>query len=557
MTNVRSNTHGQKSMRGCRHDTFSMSPTVESLIRSNLTALFQETAATLNSGADRFKYSYLEGEIFSKYLDPSSKEGVRDRKDRAISKWRRLELRNAVTNVRLYVDECQFTFPGRKVSSDQILSRAADTVKRVLGDSPDLETLYGTFTSGASTQLSREPGNVALKFMDEAHVTASALPHFRKIAEVCEGWRHISDDVRGSTLQVEIVRGSVMFTVPKTSEIDRCAAMEPGLNMFLQKGVGAFIGARLRSVLRQDLNDQTRNQRLARRGSLDGSLATLDLSSASDTISTHLVCRLLPLDWFCLLNDIRSKECCVEGEWMELNMFSSMGNAFTFELESLIFWSLVNAIAYFAGVRGTISVYGDDIVCPRQIAGLVAQVFAFMGFKVNPKKSFWRGPFRESCGKHWYKGIDVTPFYVREPIGTLPRVIHFFNRLKLWASDGKLIDSRVDALWGLSTELVPRRFRGGSDCESIYQLVSDEAPVDRLLPRSKTLDGLNMAGSYLHWLRAADRDDPRPYVGAKVLPNGCTEISVREPLITSDVKVVLPYYRVVPAKAYSTGMEPH
>ena len=82
---------------------------------------------------------------------------------------------------------------------------------------------------------------------------------------------------------------------------------------------------------------------------------------------------LLPEAWFDLLNDCRSQAVSYKGEWIELNMFSSMGNAFTFELESLIFWAIANAVCYCSGSRGHISVYGDDIIVPSGAAGLLAK----------------------------------------------------------------------------------------------------------------------------------------------------------------------------------------
>lgn len=515
------------------------------MIRSDFATLITELKATPLGRAERFKVEYLEREIFSKYLDPDHQSGAEERRTAAIAKWRAAELRNAKTNTRLLFDEAFFSLSsGKRVSSLRILEVARDTIRRTIGETPDCDVLYGTFTSGASTKFGRGAGVIEKKFMDEAHATDSCLARFLEIRETCQGWIKIADDSRGSPLEVEVVRGSVMFTVPKTSEIDRCAAKEPGLNMFCQKGVGDYFRRQLRSVLRQDLNDQTVNQQFARVGSVAGKLATLDLSSASDLISCQLVYSLLPLDWFLLLDDIRSKECLVDGEWTELSMFSSMGNAFTFELESLIFWALVNACTYLTGIRGTVSVYGDDIICPSAVAGLVARVFAWFGFKVNPKKSFWAGPFRESCGKHWFAGTDVTPFFVREPIGSIPRLIHFLNRFRYWAGQGcEFYDDLCYAFWAKYRDLVPREWRGGRDLQSICQLVTDESPRGRLIQVKKPYK-VDMTGAYLHWLRAADCEDTRDYVSV-VRSHIGIEIDVREPLITSRVETDTSDFRSV------------
>jgi hypothetical protein len=118
----------------------------------------------------------------------------------------------------------------------------------------------------------------------------------------------------------------VLFTVPKSSEIDRVACKEPEVNMFMQRSVGAHIRRRLRRV-GVDLNDQTVNQHLAKIA-VDQGLATIDLSAASDSITEQLVVNWLPPEWFLLLNRLRVHNVDVDGTLHPLQMFSSMGNGF-------------------------------------------------------------------------------------------------------------------------------------------------------------------------------------------------------------------------------------
>jgi len=534
---------------------------LETSIRQDLSSLLSELRAdSLLSEPERFKVEYLEREIFSKYL-PTCKTGAKEREDAAIKKWLRMEQRNEKTNSRLLVLEAYFKVKRKGVwglvSSNAILATAASYIRNLLGDSPfvgpsgpSVEILHGTFTSGASTKFSRGVGVIATKFMEEAHVTRDALKWVSLVRKTSETWRVISDDARGAPLDYHIVSGNVMFTVPKTSEIDRCACKEPGLNMYLQKGIGDHLRRRLRSV-GIDLSDQTLNQRMAKAGSEGKGLATLDLSSASDTLSNALVYRLLPLDWFMLLDDCRSKVTLVNGEEHELSMFSSMGNAFTFELETLIFWALACACKCHLGVRGPVTVYGDDIIVPNSAAGFIARVFDYVGFKVNPKKSYWSGSFRESCGKHWYAATDVTPVYVREPIAFLPRLIHLLNRLKLWACEEGRIAELIIPFWDKYSSYVPRRLRGGRDLESILQLVSDETPMQKLSPIPKKVDGISEAGLYLQWLRAA---------GSRVTGTGIcvsrytsrdgvvmAHITFSEAIVTSRLRDQQNRYRLVPA----------
>jgi hypothetical protein len=160
-----------------------------------------------------------------------------------------------------------------------------------------------------------------------------------------------------------------------------------------------------------DIRDQTRNQRLAASGSLTGALATLDLSSASDTISREIVFELLPLDWAIYLARARTQEVLLpNGAVLSQEKFSSMGNGFTFPLETLIFWGLAAACCRS---DSDVSVYGDDIIVPTEHFEYLTEVLVACGFVVNTKKSYASGPFRESCGKDYIMGIDVRPYYPR------------------------------------------------------------------------------------------------------------------------------------------------
>lgn len=247
----------------------------------------------------------------------------------------------------------------------------------------------------------------------------------------------------------QIVEGNRIDTVPKNAKTDRVIAVEPRGNSFLQKGYGGFIRSRLRRV-GIDLDDQTRNQELARIAVRD-SLATVDLSMASDTVAKELVFELLPWDWASALDDVRSPKILMkDGEWLTVEKFSSMGNGFTFELETLIFWALTQAITDDEFPGGVVSVYGDDIICQTQIVPKLRTVLSWAGFTFNEDKSHWTGLFRESCGKHYFDGQDVTPAYQKEEIRSLPEKIRLGNRLirlaERWG-EGRWLDRRLENAW--------------------------------------------------------------------------------------------------------------
>jgi hypothetical protein len=468
---------------------------------------FSALLDSLSSKENTFKLQYLKDEWLSKFVGPNT-DPADQRRDRAIDKWLGMERRNAATNLRLFYGlEAEFGF----ASSERVIEVAARVIRALIGDKPDEERLRGCFSNGASVTIRREPGALARKFTDQASVTSEAMEWAQSFVLNSELWTFLSFPYG---FKPEIVQGNVLFTVPKTAEIDRCACKEPDLNMYIQRGLGLYLRRCLRKV-GIDLRDQTKNQDLAYKGSLPKghpdarNLATLDLSSASDTLSESLVQRLLPLEWFWALDSVRSKRTYVRDEWIPLNMFSSMGNGFTFELETLIFYALTKAVCYLTGTKGTISVYGDDIIAPTKVAPLLARVFHYFGFLINTKKSHWKGTFRESCGKHYDCGKDVSPFYVREPIDNQERLIHFLNQLRKWSLIGNRIgcDPNYFDIWKKYSKFVDKRFHGGWDVDSVGVLVCSGVARARLVRKDQKRLNKCAHGAYLQWHHERERSE--------------------------------------------------
>lgn len=259
------------------------------------------------------------------------------------------------------------------------------------------------------------------------------------------------------------VPGNRVTTVPKSAKTDRVIAIEPQMNMYVQKGIGGLIRRRLLKV-GVNLNDQTHNQRLANEGSIDGLLATVDLSSASDTVSLALVEELLPPDWTEAIKLCRSSVGTLpDGSKILYRKVSSMGNGYTFELESLIFWALTESVIdYLRLLDRRIGVYGDDLIMSTEAVPLLREVLEFVGFNFNSSKSFWTGNFRESCGKHYFSGTDVTPFYLRKKVDTDERLIWFANsvRVAAWRLLGSNygLDRRLEKAWRTALKRLPRGF---------------------------------------------------------------------------------------------------
>lgn len=263
--------------------------------------------------------------------------------------------------------------------------------------------------------------------------------------------------------------------VPKSAKTNRLIAIEPTGNLFLQKGVGGFLRKQL---MRHgvDLNDQGVNQEYAAKA-VENGLATLDLSAASDTLSKELVYELLPFDWANLLDSLRSHSALLsDGSVVALEKFSSMGNGFTFELESLIFWALMSSVVEKSGSKGVLSVYGDDIVINREAYDEAKMILEFCGFQLNVAKSYHSGLFFESCGRHFFNGFDVTPPYQKEVFTTQEELIRGHNRLIRWSDRvGMSITAHAPFLRSSSGKYRLTRIPYGDSSDSGFLCSQDES----------------------------------------------------------------------------------
>jgi len=239
----------------------------------------------------------------------------------------------------------------------------------------------------------------------------------------------------------EIAEHERIAHVFKSALTMRPIGIGASLNMFLQLAVKSDLEACLKKV-GVDLTDQTKNQEMARLGSIVSDLlahcdldqySTVDLKSASDTIAELLVKLLLPEDWFDFLNALRHKGGVDEdGHVHHYNKFSAMGNGFTFPLESLIFWAIAKATAEDEDVKlkqRDLAVYGDDIIVPLRVATPLVRNLEWCGFTVNTDKSFFSGHFKESCGGDYYRGTNVRPFYLKRELTSQEDIYFVCNRL--------------------------------------------------------------------------------------------------------------------------------
>lgn len=227
-----------------------------------------------------------------------------------------------------------------------------------------------------------------------------------------------------------------MVSVPKTLKAPRLIAIEPTHMQYVQQGILELLVDQLENGSDTPFpwlvgfQDQRPNRDMALAGSLNGNLATLDLSEASDRVSNQLVLEMTT--WYPFLSAglqaCRSRKVDVLGQGViRLAKFASMGSAVCFPIEAMVFSTVVMIGIQkqlnrrltrrdVKSLRGKVRVYGDDIIVPTEYTESVIESLETYGFKVNSAKSFWTGKFRESCGGDYYAGVDITVTRLRQEL---------------------------------------------------------------------------------------------------------------------------------------------
>jgi len=442
-----------------------------------------------------------------------------DKKGAAVKAFIAAEEKCRATNDRL-----SFPCPEKDVSA--VLHYATRKISEVLGDCPKFGELDFFFGPGATTNVKGRWANARRKLSTRMACSEELLPFVSELLEELPLWTNAVGkplpDGSGVTVPVDVSYGKLHF-VPKNSKTFRPICIEPVLNSLLQKGYGSVIKRRLRKF-GVDLFDQSRNQDLAQIGSSKGNLATIDLKSASDTVSLGLVYYLLPFGWATLLANCRTGVVECEGVLLDLEKFSSMGNGYTFELESLIFFGLMSGVISYmrqvgelgSGFDAPLGVYGDDLVIPVNCYDLAVKVLAYCGFDVNLQKSYCAGPFRESCGADFFVGHDLRPFYLRKELSD--QVLYSFHnwavrrcewavahlclqwttrKSRLWGPDG-FGDGHLVGSWTLSIPRDKRRRGWEFGYFRTYALLPkrDLRPLDGdiLIPAYSTYSGMSVDG---------------------------------------------------------------
>ena len=252
-----------------------------------------------------------------------------------------------------------------------------------------------------------------------------------------------------------------VILVPKTLKGPRVIAAEPVCMQYAQQALLHPLVAALETHHLTSghigFSDQTVNQKLALANSKSRVLATLDLKEASDRVPLWGIEKMfegVPSFRAALLSCRSSRSKLPDGRILDLRKFASMGSATCFPVEAMFFYTVILAgllvhrsrpwrRSEIAKLIRSVYVYGDDILVPvGQVEAVVDSLQAF-GLKVNTRKSFWTGKFRESCGMDAFDGERVTPVYVRR---ACPTTAQDAQSVISWVSLGNQL--YFAGLWG-------------------------------------------------------------------------------------------------------------
>jgi hypothetical protein len=328
-------------------------------------------------------------------------------------------------------------------------------------------------------------------------------------------WHEAENFRRSAYGGAHVVPSNRLSFVSKNDKESRTICTEPTLNTMFQLGFGHVLEQRLLRLFGISLSDQQfKNRALARLGSITDGLSTIDLSSASDSISLAMLREFLPRSFMEMLEFSR----CATSEvpnmgTLELNMVSTMGNGFTFPLQTVLFSCVVASCMSVKGIPWqrpsnfltqdgwktkrmvgagsdeSWGVFGDDIICPRSVTEDVISTLNILGFSVNRDKTFFEGPFRESCGHDFFEGVMIRGVYVKtldtpqDCAAVLNQLTRFCTRTPL------LLLQTMQQIrdWYPDLPLVPRY----EDMSAGFHVTLEYAQENSLLKWNKRKSGFN------------------------------------------------------------------
>lgn len=395
----------------------------------------------LNDSTVLAAYNRQVNELLKKYC--STDQDIDRLTAETFAKFREVNTHMGRTNldIKSVFEECPSKITRDTDLIHKIIIRARSLVKQALGPF-DWDDVFDRAKAGPGTTVGVKYIDTSpeAKFTFPISVTPRAKERFIKCLMRDPSLVAAIENLNRKAGTVDIIglpwlkvrRSSRSTTVDKTTEERRLICIECSANMYLQQGMMLLMYERMLEVGLDLSVLPDVHKELARIASITLRNATVDWSNASNCVATELVRGTLPPDWFGGVWDLRSDFTEIQGEEVKLNMISTMGNAVTFPLETLVFWAYAVSVDFTLNNTHTntvfpsweymrrSSVFGDDCIVPTPTAPYYIELMESLGFIVNEKKSFYDGElrFRESCGGDYLAGYDVRPFCLRAPTTT-------------------------------------------------------------------------------------------------------------------------------------------
>lgn len=290
-------------------------------------------------------------------------------------------------------------------------------------------------------------------------------------------WKHLTENTPFHDKEILIIEQDTFDFVPKNFKSLRTIAVGNCGNGIVQRVLGKALNHKLKRFF--DLSKRPMvHKEVVRICSSTRSHATIDIKNASNSMCTNVVKKVIPPIWFDYLNKARHHRTQIGEMVHDLSLFSSMGNGFTFELESILFYAILmtlpnnkllemrpGEIPGTNAIVGDISIFGDDIICRAEDVPLLTQRLKHFGFEVNTQKSFWgESWFYESCGADFFAKADVTPYYLNGKVSrsNLQSLYGQCNTILL-ASYALYFEhpnqSRFARAYSKALKLIPKKFR--------------------------------------------------------------------------------------------------
>lgn len=331
-------------------------------------------------------------------------------------------------------------------------------VDKLLGRHFSIQEKDQSFSSGSAVCISKSQESQAFK----AHSSSVLIDKIMSWDKANYGHFQYPNYAYSNEMDTneyrDLANQSHVQAVPKSYKAARVIAIENSNNgFFLQSCRSALRRYQLTTggVDYFDSENQDRNAALAIENSVTHEMATVDLSSASDSITVALARQVLPANVVEAIISHRAEKLVYTDSYtakdkkvrrqkrITSHIFLTSGNPCTFECEGIIFASIALAATHY--VERMLhkklhkpSVFGDDCIVDVMVYDTFCEFLDKLGFKVNLEKSFTgSSDFRESCGTDAYKGQWVsTKYFPRKTIA----ISHTNGK---FACTGEVIESLI------------------------------------------------------------------------------------------------------------------